>query len=1023
MDGSLPFDELCARWQRTVGFTDVPLDSAPPGESYRPPAPTPDLPAPAEGYRKLEAIGSGGQGIVFRAVQTDLLRDVAIKQLRVAHDEVRRADFLRESITTGQLEHPNILPIHRLDLTTEDQPTLVMKLVDGQSWEERLRAREPELRAELEVLIQVCHAVAYAHSRGIVHNDLKPANVMLGRFGEVLVLDWGLAADLAGDRAWLRPARTIASPCGTPSYSPPELAEGRGDRIGTWTDVYLLGGILFRLLNGCPPHGGETLLANLRARCASEAPHFAADAPRELVALCQQALAEEPEERPSAEDFREGLRAYLRHAESLRVARAARDELARLGAEEEAPDRFERYSEAIAGFRQALTLWEGNREAAEGEREARAALARSALASGDLALARGQASRLPEAEGAALLTRVAAEEARLRAAVRARRRLRVLAVGLAAALLLSLSVGLVGLRAKNSELRLGRALEAGNQRLQALGDALATRADSLRIVELQAAVRAELEGLAELEREFPEENALPWLRGRALTLLHEHEPAWDAFSAALALPDSDWSRGVGVRELAHYGRARGQIQQLLSATLAYSYAALAAGLADGRERLLPAVREDLERAGRSAGLAPLIAGWQALLEGRLRAAAERADEVLARGGPSPEGPALAALVALEEHWPRAVPALDRALTRDANQPVLLLNRARIAWRQGRRADAFADVARACWLAPGTALPRQVRVQLLVIAGRFADARAVLATLDDPLFLAGMEAEIALGEERYDEVLGATAEILAAHPGQTGARRLRVEALLALGERDAAREEIADGLALRFDDELVAIRAGLALEDEAYDAAREDVALLLERADRRARSWKLLGRLMRATGEPIKALHAYGEAVQRAPGDAEARFARAELFAETGQPGAALPDLDWLLERRPGHAEARALRLRLREELGSLDEALEDLSALIAAAPRYDLLERRLELHRQLARWTEALADLAALEEYPEAADAAWEIRYVRADLHARLGDPEASLEALDEALAAARNAEQRAAVVRAQAMMREMLGE
>src|SRR6202008_3129827 len=146
----------------------------------------------------------------------------------------------------------------------------------------------------------VGNAVAFAHAKHIVHRDLKPENVMVGAFGEVLVMDWGIAVDVrdtpASD-ARTRNKATVTAPAGTPSYMPPELAEGRGKDIGPWTDTYLLGAILHELTTGKPPHVGESLLAVLLAASESKPPKFAKSVPPGLAAICKRSLARESSER------------------------------------------------------------------------------------------------------------------------------------------------------------------------------------------------------------------------------------------------------------------------------------------------------------------------------------------------------------------------------------------------------------------------------------------------------------------------------------------------------------------------------------------------------------------------------------------------------------------------------------------------------------------------------------------------------------------------------------------------------
>ncbi len=447
-----------ARWGRALpeGSTFTELD---PGATYKPPLDTtapipPKVSAGDEPFTFLAPIGRGGMGVVFRARQSCLAREVAVKQVHEedgANPEARR-QFLAESFLTARLDHPNIVPVHELRRDGGGRLSLAMKLVRGRSWKESL-ADERDLVTHLRILDRVCDAVAFAHSRGIVHNDLKPANVMLGRFGEVLVMDWGVAAvfEPQPENAGLRRTTSIRHPIGTPRYMAPELAEGAGEKIGPHTDVYLLGAILYKILTGRPPHGGRNFLQVVSDALAGRIRPLPEEHPAGLRALCARALEVEPEQRhPSVLAFQEELRAYLQHRESLQVSEAAEDELAECerraaaGVPDERARRalYEGFAGAVAGFRQARRLWEENPDARAGESAARRAWAHAALGCGDLGLADVQlAAEPPDApEVARLRAAIAAARERQR---RERRTRRWLSRGLLAALV-AIVLGAVG---------------------------------------------------------------------------------------------------------------------------------------------------------------------------------------------------------------------------------------------------------------------------------------------------------------------------------------------------------------------------------------------------------------------------------------------------------------------------------------------------------------------------------------------------------------------------------------------------
>jgi serine/threonine protein kinase len=301
----------------------------------------PFLPPLEPTYAKLRLHGKGGLGEVYLAHDRNLDRQVALKeaQARFADSPAHRARFLREAQITGRLEHPGIVPVHALGTHSDGRPFYVMRFMDGDNFQEAIRnfhkadeeGREPGERALafrelLGRFIDVCHAVAYAHSRGIVHRDLKPANIMLGRFGETLVVDWGLAKPIGGElttldlepeaqRAPGGPAEQAETaygrPIGSPAYMAPEQAEGQLERIDARMDIYCLGATLFEVLTGSPPHtrekrtpdppragvvrpGVPAALDQIVARAmAPEPPERYPDA-RRLAADLQRWLAEEP---------------------------------------------------------------------------------------------------------------------------------------------------------------------------------------------------------------------------------------------------------------------------------------------------------------------------------------------------------------------------------------------------------------------------------------------------------------------------------------------------------------------------------------------------------------------------------------------------------------------------------------------------------------------------------------------------------------------------------------------------------
>lgn len=282
-------------------------------------------------YEIREAVGEGGMGVVFKADQRSLQRQVAVKMLHPDYEtdkELVRL-FLREAVITGKLEHPNIVPVYDLGQSHKDQPYMGMKLVRGESFKDWLNKHKQDfsrrLRGSVDILVEVCDAVAYAHSHGILHRDIKPANVMLGEFGEVLLMDWGLAYETgepnvaSGDGSQ---QGLSSSPAGTPAYMSPEQAGGEDAKLGPWSDVYLLGAVLYEVLCGSSPHQGSSLMAVLVAAQKGQVTPPdqrlpSRSMPQDLVELCMDALKPEPSERlQSAQDFKDRLLTHRQHREA-----------------------------------------------------------------------------------------------------------------------------------------------------------------------------------------------------------------------------------------------------------------------------------------------------------------------------------------------------------------------------------------------------------------------------------------------------------------------------------------------------------------------------------------------------------------------------------------------------------------------------------------------------------------------------------------------------------------------------------
>jgi serine/threonine protein kinase len=320
----------------------------------------PPSPPVVPGYEVLEELGRGGMGVVYRVFDPDLQRRLAIK---VLHEQFRgRPDlerrFLAEAQLMAQLQHPGIAPVHDLGRLADGRPFFAMKLVQGRTLaalldERRTAVPTADLPQLLGIFDQVCQTLAYAHSRGVIHRDLKPSNVMVGAFGEVQVMDWGVAKILRrqGDGASigaspepdpLAAVRTQVAGLsaqagrvlGTAMYMSPEQARGEVEALDERCDVFGLGGIMCVILTGQPPYPGSSLAADAREAELAQA-HVRLDgcgADAELLALAKACLAGPWVERPrdagtvaaAVAAYQTALAERARQAELERAAVAAR---------------------------------------------------------------------------------------------------------------------------------------------------------------------------------------------------------------------------------------------------------------------------------------------------------------------------------------------------------------------------------------------------------------------------------------------------------------------------------------------------------------------------------------------------------------------------------------------------------------------------------------------------------------------------------------------------------------------------
>ena len=328
--------------EQPAGDDDHPVtdDGRPAGRLLRAVRQPAEVPAEdaAEGpvlgrFRIVRFHQEGGLGRVSIARDLELDRDVALKEMKdqIADDPLRRDRFVLEAEITGGLEHPSIVPVYGLGYQDDGRPYYAMRLVRGDTLERAIHTfhetdwsqlppgeKAVQQRRLLGRFLDACHAVHYAHERGVLHRDIKPGNIMLGEYGETLVVDWGLAK-AEGD--WIRPehlpqqdesrllsprtntaieATLMGQTIGTPHYMSPEQAAGDWNQLGPAADIYSLGATLFTVLTNRPPLEGQSvdeLLAKARRHEISTPRSIKRDVPRPLEAICLQAMAPYPQDR------------------------------------------------------------------------------------------------------------------------------------------------------------------------------------------------------------------------------------------------------------------------------------------------------------------------------------------------------------------------------------------------------------------------------------------------------------------------------------------------------------------------------------------------------------------------------------------------------------------------------------------------------------------------------------------------------------------------------------------------------
>jgi serine/threonine-protein kinase len=276
----------------------------------------------------LGLLGAGGMSRVYRVRDENLGREVAFKVLRpeLLKEDAALDRFIEEARITAQLDHPNIPAVFALANDRKKSTCFTMKVLEGSSLQQILEQNEKEgidgLFSALDVMVRVCDAISFAHAKGVLHLDLKPANVMVAEYGQIYVVDWGLAVRKA---KLPTKEKDDGSSFGTPAYMAPEQARGQNYAIDERTDIFALGGMLYRILAGRPPYVDKTSNGTraLAIEAVVQPPDQVArrggqQMPRRLIAICMKALSANPDERyQNVGEFKRELEDFIRGTAQL----------------------------------------------------------------------------------------------------------------------------------------------------------------------------------------------------------------------------------------------------------------------------------------------------------------------------------------------------------------------------------------------------------------------------------------------------------------------------------------------------------------------------------------------------------------------------------------------------------------------------------------------------------------------------------------------------------------------------------
>ncbi len=1003
-----------------------------------PPGSTLSKPKVPDGLRIIGQLGRGGMGVVYRARDERLDRDVAVKIMTGSADATSRARFEREAKTAARLRHPGIVTVHAVDRTDDGLPYLVLELIDGQSWEEALETGpRPTPRAVAEVVRQVADALAHAHAAGVIHRDVKPSNVMLSEEGgsspRARLMDFGLARETEGDEL-TRSGVVI----GTPAYMAPEQAGGARDTHGPPSDVYGLGGLLYRGLAGRPPFSGAHGLALLKKVVYDEPGSLRAidrSIHIDLETIALRCLEKEPERRyADAAEVADELRRFLDGEAIAARPIGRRERLARWMRRHRIVTALIAVILVLAGAtgiasvvlwrqraRRSADLARARERAAAGARAELVAAARAEAADAWAALeivranAAGSASADEGVAAAMLALRAAAtlddlaggDDAEARAwHFRASMALGEVALaggqwsvaGGAFAEATTLGVDDAGAESARSRVAVARTRLAAERRSRvasilddARSGALAARSDGIddAVFELVGVgdaalvaelLEAELGTLAELLRE-----------ARREALLGAVEPTEDERRAGETAI-------VGLDAAIDALDAGDPLEGAPKTAFARAEARLEA-------RAARRVRDHVRSRAQSAAEVVATAQERRLGSGGVDAAA-LCCEALGRLDPARDGTVdvLAAYLYAESDPLRAVRAgvaLGRLGSERAVEALLL--RRRLPHALGPLWDRIRPLLPAADAPSATDDDETDLLARARVRTDQGDHRGALADLDRAL---ARDPDARLGWLRrglvrfrmgdYAEARDDFTRALERSPRWADALANRAAAHSHLGQPEATIADATQALGFEADHPLALLNRGTALRELGrLDEALRDHERLAEISPSDAGAWTALGATRHARGDLARAVAELDRALSIDGRHLVARQQRAEVRLAAGDVDGALSDADRLVALQPDQAFPLVTRGQARLARGDVDGALADLDRACALAPRLVWAHyHRARVRRARGELERAAADIAkAIELGPTFADG-WSLR---GEILMRRGDREGALEAFERA--------------------------